>query len=106
MTNSLICPNCQSVVGKYLDIIYEVHYKIYRKQMLDNADTLRLMLVVGGAIVKRMPLINIIVSWIFCPITVLVSVDCTLQMAREDTKNVEFIKKHLFLSHFSMIDPE
>jgi hypothetical protein len=106
MTNGFKFPNRQSVAGKYLDKNYQVHQDKYKKELLDHAETFGLMLLGDGATVKRMPLINIIASGVYCPVAVLAIADCTKQMADGKTKNADYIVKHLFAPHFATLDPE
>ena len=106
MTNRFKFPNRRSVAGKYLDKNYQVHQDKYKKELLDHAETFGLMLLGDGATVKRMPLMNIIASGVYCPVAVLAIADCTKQMADGKTKNAEFVVKHLFVPHFATLDPE
>ena len=106
MPNSFKFPNRRSVAGKYLDTNYQVHQDKYKKDLLDHAETFGLMLLGDGATVKRMPLINIIASGVYCPVAVLAIADCTKQMAKGKTKSAEFIAQHLFVPHFAALDPE
>ena len=73
---------------------------------MKDAKTFGLTLLGDGATIKRMPLINIIASGVYCPVAVLSIADCTNHMAKGGMKDADYIAKTLFLPQFETIDPE
>ena len=54
-----------------MSVIYEVSKEKSIKNLLNNIEIFGLTILGDGAIVKRMPLINIIVSGVYCPVEIL-----------------------------------
>ena len=75
-------------------------------ELLKDAKTFGLTLLGDGATIKRMPLINIIASGVYCPVAVLSIADCTNHMAKGGMKDADYIANTLFLPQFETINPE
>ena len=89
-----------------MNAIYSSSKEKCIEALLSDSKTFGLTILGDGATVKRMPLINIIASGVYCPVAVLAISDCTSHMAQGGMKDTEYISNKLFLPHFEDIDPD
>ena len=104
-SNKFSFPNRNIISTDLMDALYESNREKYIEKLLIKAESFGISLLGDGATVKRMPLINIIASGVYCPVAVLAISDCTNHMAEGGTKDSKFISNDLFLPHFKKIDP-
>ena len=104
-SNKFNFPNRNMVSSVLMDALYESNRKKYIQDLSKNAEIFGLTFLGDGATVKRMPLINIIASGVYCPVAVLAISDCTSHMADGNIKDANYISNDLFLPHFKKIDP-
>ena len=89
-----------------MDALYESNKEKSINDLFKNAETFVLTILGDGATIKRMPLINIIESGVYCPVAILAISNCTSHMAKGGMKDADYISNTLFSPHFKRIDPD
>lgn len=96
-------PSRNSIAGELLDLNYDQYLKKNLNRLLKDIDVFGLSFYGDGATVKKMPLINILASGVFCPVAVLEIVECTDQVSIGGKKDAKYIAK-LFRPHIDSIE--
>eukprot|EP00428_Durinskia_dybowskii_P004068 CAMPEP_0170291710 /NCGR_PEP_ID=MMETSP0116_2-20130129/45948_1 /TAXON_ID=400756 /ORGANISM="Durinskia baltica, Strain CSIRO CS-38" /LENGTH=1013 /DNA_ID=CAMNT_0010543199 /DNA_START=29 /DNA_END=3070 /DNA_ORIENTATION=+ len=96
-------PGRNKVAGELLDL----NYQIYKKKMIENvvkdANVYGLTFFGDGATVKKLPLINILVSSVYLPVGCLAIVDCSGHLQADGKKDAAYISE-LFIPHITELE--
>ena len=98
-------PHRHKLGGELLDVNYKSCMSANEKSLMLQADTFGLAWIGDGATVKKMPLVNVLVTCGEVPPTVIAINDCTGHMAAGGKKDASFIAK-MFHSDVDKYDKE
>ncbi len=97
-------PTCQDVANRLLKFNYKQCLKKNEMLLLKDAVVYDLALYGDGAMVKRMPLLNMLASGAHLTTAILKITDCTGHMSAGGKKDASYIAK-LFEQHMRTLDP-
>ena len=98
-------PNRHLVSGKLLDLNYKERVGVLKHRLQSAAEIFGLAGYGDGATIKKIPLMNIMVSGAEEPCATLDIVDCSRHLAAGGKKDATYIA-NLFLPHLQELDPK
>ena len=97
-------PNIKFISKDLLDVINDQNMERKLSLIEKESEIFGLLFLGDGAIISRVPQLNILVSGKNLPVAVLELVDCQGHLADDRIKNGTFTC-NIFLDHFKIIDP-